>query len=115
MDGHEPKFTIVKGLDTRLVLKLITETNEREDLTGVNEVLFFATDRPGGTPVINLAGDSDVDTGEVGVDILAADSENLTVGTYIAVFEMLFTTGVPARYTTERLYVEVVDRVGIDP
>lgn len=115
MDGHEPKFTIVKGLPTRIVLRLITETNEREDLTGVNDVQFCMVERPGAAPVLNLVGDADSDLGELGVDVSGEDSEDLEVGMYVATFEALFTVGPPARYATERLYVEVVDRIGLDP
>lgn len=116
MDGNEPKFTIVRGMATRLVLKLIDDRNEKEDVSEATRVVFYLTDRPG-AEVLTQEGGKDDDNGEIFVDLSAAQTQQLPVGTYLATFELTYPVApAPAttKYTTERLYAEVMDRVGWD-
>lgn len=113
MDGHEPKFTIVKGLATQLILELYDERNVAENLTLADNVNFFMAERPGDAPSFTKAGEAVQNT--LVVNVTQDESEEMDVGMYLATFELSFPgeDDAPVFYGTERLYVEVVERVGV--
>jgi hypothetical protein len=109
MDGREPQFTLTKGLAATLVFLCVTETTGKEDLTGVSNPVLYIAPSAGAAPLISKSGTVGIQDGSITIVLEETDTVDLETGTYVATIEASLNG---RRYTTQRLYAEVQDRVG---